>query len=111
MKAEILALAAGVLWLWVVPARADLTVSEFRNSKATNEETNYLEGLMDGIEITNALAQTGRPVFCRQGFFTSVEEFREFLDSYIQANASADKEHVASIATSALMAAYPCSGR
>ena len=110
MKAEILALAAGVLWLWVVPARADLTVSEFRNSKATNEETNYLEGLMDGIEITNALAQTGRPVFCRQGFFTSVQEFRAFLDSYIRVNASGGNVNIAAVATSALMSAYPCSG-
>jgi hypothetical protein len=111
MKVEILALIAGLLWCGIGPARADLTVSEFRKSKATSEETNYLEGLMDGIEITNALAQTGHPVFCTQGFFTSVEEFREFLDRYVQANASAGKEHIASVATSALMAAYPCSGR
>ena len=111
MKMEILALAAGLLWCGIGPARANLTVSEFQKNKATNEETNYLEGLMDGIEITNALAQTGHPVFCTQGFFTSEEEFREFLDGYIQANASAGKENIASVATSALMAAYPCSGR
>jgi hypothetical protein len=110
MKMEILALTAGLLWCWIGPARADFTVSEFQRSKATSEEAKYLEGLMDGIEITNALAQTGHPVFCTQGFFKSVEEFREFLDSYIQANASAGKENVASVATSALMAAYPCSG-
>ncbi len=66
---------------------------------------------MDGIEITNALSQTGHPVFCTQGFFTSVEEFREFLDKYIQANGPAGKENIASVATSALMAAYSCSGR
>ena len=111
MRKEIFALMVGLLWWVVGPAYADLTVSEFRKSKATSEESNYLEGLMDGIEITNALAQTGHPVFCTQDFFTSVEEFREFLDSYIQANASAGKEHIASVATSALMAAYPCSGR
>ncbi len=64
MKGEILALIAGLLWCGIGPARADLTVSEFRKSKATSEETSYLEGLMDGIEITNALAQTGHPVFC-----------------------------------------------
>ncbi|TAM94960.1 MAG: hypothetical protein EPN45_23625 [Rhizobiaceae bacterium] len=111
MKMEILALIAGLLWCGVGPARADLTASQFRNSKATSEETNYLEGLMDVIEITNALAQTGHLVFCTEGRFTPVEEFREFLDKYIQTNASVDKENIASVATSALMAAYPCSGR
>lgn len=111
MKMGILALIAGLSFCGIGPARADLTVSEFRNSKATSEETEYLEGLMDGIEITNALAQTGHPVFCTQGFFRSAGEFREFLDIYIQTNATADKENIASVATSALMAAYPCSGR
>jgi hypothetical protein len=111
MKMEILALMAGLLWCGIAPARADLTVPEFRKGKATSEETNYLEGLMDGIEITNALAQTGHPVFCTLRFFTAVGEFREFLDSDIQMNASAGKENIASVATSALMAAYPCSGR
>lgn len=69
MKMEILALMAGLLWCGIGPARADFNVSEFRKGNATNEETNYLEGLMDGIEITNALAQTGHPVFCTQVFF------------------------------------------
>jgi hypothetical protein len=110
MKMEILALMAGLLWCGTGPARADLTVSEFRRNKATIEETNYLQGLMDGIEITNALAQAGRPVFCRQGFFTSVQEFRAFLDSYIRVNASGGNVNIAAVATSALMSAYPCSG-
>jgi hypothetical protein len=110
MKTQIFALTAGLLWWGIGSAQADFTVSDFQRNKTTSEETAYLKGLMDGIEITNALAQTGRPVFCTLNFFTSVEEFREFLDNYIRANVTSGKVSIASIAASALMGAYPCPG-
>ncbi len=110
MRLQMLALLAGMSLCGLGPVRADFTVAEFLANTNPAEGTSYLQGLMDGIEITNALAQTRRPVFCSPKSFASVESFRKLLARYIQANASDGEVSIASVATSALMAEYPCPG-
>lgn len=109
-KLQIITLLAGMLLCGTGPVRADFTVAEFQANRKPSETSSYLQGLMDGIEITNALAQTGRPVFCNKASFPSVDSFREFLARYIRESTPRDEASIASVATSALMAEYPCTG-